>query len=52
LAQALTREAIPFTPFVTLNDVADTLEAAWSVAVPATLPRSEQAGTLITPRSA
>ena len=52
LAQALTREAIPFTPYVTLNDVADTLEAAWFVATPAPLSRVGEADTLITPRSA
>jgi 2,3-diketo-5-methylthio-1-phosphopentane phosphatase len=52
LAQALTREAIPFTPFVTLNDVAATLEAAWSVTLPARMPRQGKRDGLATPRSA
>ena len=52
LAQALTREAIPFTPFVTLSDVAQTLEAAWSAASPAALPRVGEAGGVAAPRSA
>ena len=52
LAQALTREAIPFTPFTTLNDVAQTLEAAWSVASPKAPPRVEESNGLVTPRSA
>jgi 2,3-diketo-5-methylthio-1-phosphopentane phosphatase len=53
LAQALTREAIPFTPYVTLNDVADTLEAAWSVPSPATTKAiiGESSG-FVAPRSA
>jgi 2-hydroxy-3-keto-5-methylthiopentenyl-1-phosphate phosphatase len=52
LAQALTREAIPFTPFITLNDVAETLEAAWSVPSPASLPRVGESDGFATPRSA
>jgi len=52
LAKALTREAIPFTPFVTLNDVAETLEAAWSAASPAALPAVGNGDVLIAPRSA
>jgi 2,3-diketo-5-methylthio-1-phosphopentane phosphatase len=39
LAAALTREKIPFTGFSTLNDVADTLEAAWSVPASVAVPR-------------
>ena len=52
LAKALTREALPFTPFVTLNDVAETLEAAWSVVSPAPLPVAAQSDSLHAPRSA
>lgn len=58
LAQALTREAVPFTPFVTLNDVAETLEAAWSVSLPAPALASPaeanvgQTAELVAPRSA
>jgi 2-hydroxy-3-keto-5-methylthiopentenyl-1-phosphate phosphatase len=52
LAQALMREAIPFTPFVTLNDVANTLEAAWSVTSPVAAPRLGDSSELIAPRSA
>jgi 2-hydroxy-3-keto-5-methylthiopentenyl-1-phosphate phosphatase len=52
LAQALTREAIPFTPFVTLSDVAETLEAAWSVTSPAGLPIANDKDAIAAPRSA
>jgi 2-hydroxy-3-keto-5-methylthiopentenyl-1-phosphate phosphatase len=52
LAQALTREAIPFAPFVTLNDVSETLEAAWSVTSAATVSIGGENGMLVAPRSA
>jgi 2-hydroxy-3-keto-5-methylthiopentenyl-1-phosphate phosphatase len=52
LAQALTREAIPFTPFVTLNDVSETLEAAWSVASPAAVAVIGDSDGFASPRSA
>ncbi len=52
LAQALTREAIPFTPFITLNDVADTLEAAWSATSPVKPPQIGESSGLLAPRSA
>ncbi len=52
LAQALTREAIPFTPFVTLNDVSETLEAAWSVTSSAPVAAVGESNPLVAPRSA
>jgi 2,3-diketo-5-methylthio-1-phosphopentane phosphatase len=52
LAQALTREVVPFTPFATLNDVAETLEAAWSVASPAGLTANPGGDDFVAPRSA
>ncbi len=52
LAQALTREVIPFTPFVTLNDVAEVLQTAWSVIAPTPVPTRPEKSRLAAPRSA
>ncbi len=52
LAQSLTREGIVFTPFVTLNDVAHALQAAWAVAIPVTVELGRDRGRAAAPRSA